>query len=297
MQDGESGGTGPDHAAALSELFDVTDGVYQIGQLERCPRSDRLHLQGYLQLRERATLRRLQRQFAHVYERGVHLEPARGTPQENRTYCSKLDSRIAGPWEHGVFQKATQGRRSDLVSLQALIDGGASIRDIAEQRFPEFVKYHRGIERYFQLISPVRRWKTAVVIYQGPTGCGKTSRVYAEHDSTTVYCVGCPATSTTGVWFDGYRGEPVLLFDDFYSWIRYALLLRICDRHQLNLPVKFGSAQCLARVVYFTSNQSWEKWYPNMASTASFRRRIDWVVEWKQTLGGDYVSFSTRFNQ
>lgn len=57
------------------------------------------------------------------------------------------------------------------------------------------------------------------------------------------------------LWLDGYHGQKTIIFDEFYGWIKYDLLLRICDRYPLQLPIKGGFVQCQATTFVFTSNK------------------------------------------
>lgn len=74
---------------------------YVVFQKERCPSSGREHYQGYLFLEGHNGIARntLLRRLPCLA--GAHLEPARGTPKDNRDYCTKEESRIEGPWEFG----------------------------------------------------------------------------------------------------------------------------------------------------------------------------------------------------
>ena len=43
----------------------------------------------------------------------AHFEVARGSPESNRAYCTKSDTRVDGPWEFGALPFG-QGHRVDL---------------------------------------------------------------------------------------------------------------------------------------------------------------------------------------
>lgn len=66
------------------QLFD-----FHIFQAERCPKTFRLHYQGYLETIKPYT----QAQIKRIYgSRSVHLEPAEKSREMNIMYCSKPDS-------------------------------------------------------------------------------------------------------------------------------------------------------------------------------------------------------------
>ena len=45
------------------------------------------------------------------------LRHAKGSPEQNRKYCTKDDTRIAGPWERGEMPASGQGKRNDIIKV------------------------------------------------------------------------------------------------------------------------------------------------------------------------------------
>jgi len=88
---------------------------YLCCQLERAPDTGKDHLQGYVQLGTQQRLSWLKVNLSQT----AHWEVARGTPDENRAYCSKDQTRQDGPWEFGVLK--AQGTRSDLLEVKAAL--------------------------------------------------------------------------------------------------------------------------------------------------------------------------------
>lgn len=74
------------------------------------------HLQGYIELTKPVRFTQV-KSICPILE-GAHFERRRGTPEEARAYCMKIDDPtfIAGPYEFGVFQG--QGTRIDLAALK-----------------------------------------------------------------------------------------------------------------------------------------------------------------------------------
>lgn len=84
-----------------STMFNGVDRskVREIGwQQERCPTTGRLHIQGYVCFTIGSKLTRKQAQET-LFITGAHMEGMKGTVQDSRIYCSKLDTRVAGPWQ------------------------------------------------------------------------------------------------------------------------------------------------------------------------------------------------------
>lgn len=72
-------------------VMDTVTCEYMIYQTERGDNGTK-HIQGYVYFKNAKKFSRMQKIFV-----GAHLEVARGTPNMNKTYCSKIDSRIIGP--------------------------------------------------------------------------------------------------------------------------------------------------------------------------------------------------------
>lgn len=75
------------------------DVKYAIYQIERCPKTNRLHYQGYIEFVGKKTY-----SFVHKKLDGLstaHLECRRGTQRDAIEYCAKSESKVLGPWEIG----------------------------------------------------------------------------------------------------------------------------------------------------------------------------------------------------
>ncbi len=107
-------------------------------------------------------------------------------------------------------------------------------------------------------------------MYWGFTGTGKSRRV-RELAGEDAYWVSNPGRGQP-VWFDGYMGQRSIVFDDFYGWIPWSMLLRLLDRNPVNLNCKGTTALCLATAFYFTSNAHPSMWYKHVPYAALERR-------------------------
>lgn len=90
--------------------FDSESMHYLKYQVELCPDTDRLHIQGYVQFKEQVRFNGAKAKISPT----AHIEVARGTPQENAEYCGKEESRVMGPIEHGEIKMTNQGKRTDI---------------------------------------------------------------------------------------------------------------------------------------------------------------------------------------
>ncbi|QJQ37747.1 replication-associated protein [Cressdnaviricota sp.] len=115
----------------LSKLHQDGKVAFCIGQAEQCPQTGRKHLQFYVQLGRTCTMKWLKK---YVNEH-AHWEKARGSVDENIQYCSKLESRIDGPWQFGVPKRT--GKLTGLDEATMLVTSGTPLGEVAKA-FPEF---------------------------------------------------------------------------------------------------------------------------------------------------------------
>ena len=113
---------------------------YLVYQLEKAPTTGQLHLQGYVAFKKRTTLKTA----GSAISTHAHFTSARGTPAQNKAYCTKAD-RLQGPWEFGSLP-AGHGHRSDLDSACKAIASGASASSLATTAPTTYVHYHRGLK-------------------------------------------------------------------------------------------------------------------------------------------------------
>ena len=82
---------------------------YGVWQLER-GKNGTAHLQGYVEFRKAMSLTAIKK----VVGERAYVEERRGTREEARAYCQKEDTRVEGPWEHGIWISGA-GHRTDTV--------------------------------------------------------------------------------------------------------------------------------------------------------------------------------------
>lgn len=79
------------------------------------------------------------------------------------------------------------------------------------------------------------------------------------------------------IWWDNYDGQENVVIDDFYGWLPYDNLLRICDRYPLLCEIKGGQVNFLAKRICITSNNTPAQWYKNVVLAAFIRRVEIWI--------------------
>lgn len=107
--------------------------------------------------------------------------------------------------------------------------------------------------------APKRCWQPSVIVYWGRTGAGKTRAVFDNLSSPEDIYV-----HPGGAWFDGYEGQPIVLFDDYAgSEFKLQYLLKLLDRYPMQVPIKGGFVSFVPFEIYLTSNLNPRDWYRN----------------------------------
>lgn len=228
------------------------------------------HIQGYLyceHARSGSAIRHA------IGDRG-HWEAAKGSPAQNRAYCTKQCTPANPVVEFGRLPQQGKGKplntlvkdRLDGVTLQDYIRDGR-IDDLAT-----FIRHHRGYDRLGQEIAThrcPRSDKVTVYWCYGPTGSGKSLWAYDTFPGAYYH-------PQHGRWFEGYRGEGVVIFDDFrpQNDIPFHWLLSVCDPYPLVVPIKGSSAKLQAHTIVFTSPERPENTFVLNEDVGQLLRRI-----------------------
>lgn len=246
--------TEPDEfIAKLGELATVRYAIFQREQGEEGTE----HFQGYLEL---TRTQRLSWVRNNVSAR-AHWESRRGTQQQAIDYCSKVDTRISGPWSCGE-KSPGQGSRTDIIAFRDAIRRGDRKRQCVEAFPMMMAKYPKFYDCVRSLDMPVRQQELVVRLNYGATGTGKTRYVYDNFGETDdLYVI--PLNNGT-IWFDGYDRHEVVLIDDFcgrVSKVPLNFTLRILDRYPVQVPSKGSHQWWLPRTIIITSNFHPREWY------------------------------------
>lgn len=233
----------------LENLFSKEDMEYIVAQLEE-GKEKTPHIQMYLHFQNQKAFSTVKKLFPTA-----HIEKARGSPEQNKVYCTKEEGRLQGPWEYG--ECPMQGKRNDLAQLKEDLDKGMQMKEVSEKHFNSFLRYPRGLLAYQLLHAPERDWQMVVQVFWGPTGSGKSSR--ARRENPGAYWKSRNAGSSQ--YFDNYNGQDTIIMDEFRGWLQFDSLLRILDSTPHQLDIKHGAVAMSARKVVFTSNDHPSEWY------------------------------------
>lgn len=154
--------------------------VYQ----EEIGESGTHHFQGYIHMPIAARFSK----FHPVLER-AHFEKAKGSPLQNKQYCTKEETRISGPYEFGACPGG-QGQRADLLALRDAVKSGKRGRELYDDDAlaGSAIKFARGVQAMAESYSNgVRRDDLVVTFHFGTAGTGKT---HCAHDDGAYYFDG-----------------------------------------------------------------------------------------------------------
>lgn len=246
------------------------------------------HLQGYLEL-----LQPMREAAMRKWCPLAHWEVAIGNRIQCLAYCSKELTRLENPWffdgvkwincgdEHpeslrALMMPASSAIRSSrssslsskLSSIKERLSNPncVSTEEIADEEFELWVRYYRAFEKFLVMKTPARNHAVEVHVVQGPTGTGKSR--WAMESFPGAYW------KQRSNWWDGYAGHDTVIIDEFYGWLPFDLLLRICDRYPLLVETKGGQMQFVAKTIVITTNALPSSWYKSCAYFPALVRRI-----------------------
>jgi len=266
-------------AAPGGEVRDVRYCCFQreIGSCTLTP-----HLQGYIFMKTMKTLAQMKTFFSQplpwakngndvvpIYEemlepfiRSVqtvpHLEVAKGTPQQNKDYCSKAE----GPEPEGgrrfiEFGSLPQkGERKDIKKedeldecADAIVEGTLSASDCALTYPSLYVRHNKGLNALQSALIKPRSGSVDPVVHWwfGATGTGKSRKAHQDFPEAYWKMEG-------NHWWDGYFGQSVVVIDDYRtSCCPFQQLLRWLDRYPMMVEFKGGSVNLAATTFVITT--------------------------------------------
>lgn len=212
------------------------------------------HLQIHVELTTTLRVNGVKRELGCEY---LHVERARSRAA-SRTYCTKADTRIDGPWEFGDLGNR-QGNRTDLQAFQEAIDAGTEDRDLWQEHFATMLRHHRAVGVYRLARRPATRAEPRVRVYYGPPGTGKSHRALQEaQEYGTPYFPDL--TGQISRW-DGYDGVSPVVIDDFVDQVNIHFMKRVLDKYPLQVPIMGGFIPFSPSYIFITSNHHPANWW------------------------------------
>lgn len=228
---------------------------YMCAGQEVAPTTGTRHYQGYIHWGRTVRFKQAKKVLGECFKgtgcTSVFVQPARGTAEKSRTYCSKCDTDTPNEVfvEYGKLPDK-QGSRTDLALVVQAVASGKSLEHIAMNHSDAFLKYSRSLQTLQNLTCSKPRDSAVVpTVYwlQGRTGVGKSRWAYETFGHEAYW-------KMNDKWWDGYTGQKVVIFDDYRpSLCTYAELLRILDRYPHRVQPKGGSMELSATTFVITT--------------------------------------------
>ena len=239
---------------------------------------------------------------------GGHFEMCNGSCSQNRDYVfkegkhkgtDKEETNLKDTHEEfGEMPLERQGKRNDLDDLYDMVRAGMDVKEIISDN-PSYMVRRREIEeliydRQAELFGDKFREMDVIYVY-GSTGSGKTSGIVREHGYRNIYRVVDYKNP-----FDGYSGEDIIVFEEYWGQFDITMLLNCIDGHPYSLPCRYRNKVACYTKVYFTSNVALKDLYKDIQGShpETFRallRRIHHVRHYDGTRvhdmpTADYIS-------
>lgn len=257
----------------------------EIGLNEHTP-----HIHLYVYFQDNVRFKTIKNKFP-----SAHIDYPQGTPQQNRDYVFKEGKWLDDPKgetnlrdthvEYGVCPVHRPGARTDLSGLYDLIKEGLTDYEILEKD-PQYINQIERISKVRKTIMEEKyknEWRDLEVTYiWGVTATGKTRGVMQKYGYSNVYRV----TDYDHPW-DGYKGEDVVIFEEFRSSLRMDDMLKYLDGYPVQLPARYSNNIAMFHKVYFCTNIDIREQYPNIQREEketwnAFLRRIHKVKVYLQ---------------
>lgn len=266
------------------------------------------HTHVYMQSKSGIRFRTVKKDFPMA-----HIDYVRGTAIENRDYIFKDGEKYnknteSGEYEYtdskgqlhkGIHYDDTNeeqgdvpderpGRRNDLNELYNMIKSGMTTYEIIEQS-PKYIMQLEKIDRVRQIINEEKfadTWRTVDVTYiWGLTGTGKTRSVMDKYGYRNVYRV-----TDYQHPFDGYKGQDVIVFEEFRSSLPIDDMLKYLDGYPVDFPARYANKTACFTKVFIISNEDIRTLYPNVQQEKpntwdAFLRRVNTI----QVFDGKHV--------
>lgn len=221
---------------------------------------------------------------------GAHIEQAHGKHQENRDYVrkegkwlndAKHETNLADTFEEwGELPPDRRHSETQADRIVQMIRDGKTNAEILEECPTAYSKIAH-IEQTRQTLLAERykdEWRHMNVTYLwGDTAAGKTRSVMEKYGYSKVYRV-----TDYSHPFDGYKGQDVIIFEEFRSSLAIGDMLNFLDGYPIDLPCRYSNKVACYTNVFIISNISLEQQYPNVQvdnpeTWAAFCRRIHHV--------------------
>ena len=221
---------------------------------------------------------------------GVHIEQANGSNRENRDYVrkegkwlddAKHETNLSDTFEEwGELPPDRSRQETQAEKIMQMVRDGKSNAEILDECPTAYSKLNHIEQARQTLLAEHYKnefRKLEVTYIWGETGAGKTRSVMEAYGYANVYRVTDYAHP-----FDSYKGQDVIVFEEFRSSLPIADMLVYLDGYPTELPCRYANKTACYTKVFLVTNIAFDKQYPNVQldnpeTWNAFRRRIHYV--------------------
>lgn len=218
------------------------------------------HLQGCIKMKKGKKGRAIVNWLKKMGDcKAPHVELMINTLWHNWNYCIK-EATVLVEWGEMPREPKQANTHADWEFVLEQLERGRTMWDIVKEK-PHMARYVSAIERLQSqnAVNQMEAWREMKVHYiTGPAGCGKTSVVIKKHGFENVYRI-----TNKKHPFDEYRGEPVIVFEEFRSSFMFDQMLAWIEGHGVMLPCRYNNKPMMATTIYIITNQQFWEQYPN----------------------------------
>ena len=277
----------------LESLKESDDLRYAVFQREKAPDTGTEHYQGYFEFTQPKWFTTI-RNFLSEKAIGVqaHVQQRRKKRSQAREYCMEEETRIS-PQYYEIGKFIEDGGRTDLGDIADDIEGGMTNMELARKYGSRYVAVRAWADEYRQdyltkKYSKDRRVDIEVIYIYGSTGAGKTRYVLDKYGDENVFIASDYGNKFTKERFDGYKGEKIILFDEFRSSISMTNMYRYLDVYKVQLPCRYNNKTACYNKVFITSNWKLEEQYKTVQTEhpedwKAFLRRLTAVYNFNKS--------------
>ena len=229
----------------------------------------------------------------------AHIDKAAGSSKSNRDYIrkegkwvdtDKAETRVEGTFqEFGTLPTESDEKSPKMAQLIRYVNDGLNIKEILDLD-PSFALRIKEIDQLRQELTftAYRSQNRNLQVHYlfGDSGTGKTRSIFEKHPAADI-CRITNYPARGNVNFDAYKGQSVLVFEEFHSQIPIAAMLNYLDIYPVMLPARYYDRVACYTTVYITSNIPLEEQYPDIQKCKletwhAFLRRIHTVTEFRK---------------
>lgn len=265
---------------SFNDLVKALENYTYIGQLEQGKKGGEQgykHYQIYIENETQIEFKTLKKKLPNA-----HIESRQGTKKQAFDYVTKGETKIGEVFGNGDIDVTDEkGKRNDIAEVMQMIEDGATDNDIRKAYPSQFVRYVNAITRARQVIMESQFENTfrniTTTYIHGSTGKGKTRYVMEKYGYVNVYRI-----TNYMHPFDMYKGQKIIIFEEFRSSLKIEQMLNYLDGYPLTLPARYGDKVACFDTVYIISNIPLDSQYVNIQTEQpetyrAFLRRIGYA--------------------